>query len=458
MDYRHRFRSVLALALLAGGWIATCPATAGLLTLAEAFDLALGHDAEIAAARERRSAEQEVYDQSRARLLPRVELGASTGIAHYEIGLRSARAYDNDRVTLSLLQPLFQKEYWSRLGQAESRVQFSDLDLQDKLQTLALDVAQSYFRILLAQRTVQLAEAEAASYQQLWEKISKSLAYGFSSRTDLLDAKARVDQAQAQVVIAKNNLQTARLQLQLRIGRAPDDVTLEALQLTDYRPEPVAAQPWLERIAEANLTVRKALLSLAIADAERDSQQAGHYPQVDLRASLSNSYNQDPSQIQGDDARISLDLTLPLFEGGGTASRVRQAAFGYSEAQQTLRAARERAQLDANRVLDDLATAQAAIVALKSSVASWAAFVESAEKIYRLGLKDLFNVLDARARLFAAQRDLASRVHDELLNRLQLYALVGELDREHMTAIDERLLGKGRADLPRGSVAPGAVQ
>jgi outer membrane protein len=454
-------RAVLGVALLLAGWLhAAGPAWA--LSLAECFDLAMGHDAEIAAARHTAQATHEVYDQSLARLLPTVQADASYGVREYGrktfTGIQTDR-YQNDRHGVSLVQPLFHRDSWYRLDQAKAEVAAADLKLKDATQSLALEVAQSYFAILVAQRNVQLAQAEVESYRQQWEKIRESLTRGFSSRTDLLDAQARSDQAEAQLITARNSLQTARLKLELRIGQAPDGVSLDNVDAAGYQPRPEAPEDWLPQIADGNLKVRIAELERNGAEANLEVQRSGHYPQLDLRASASQVYDEDAGQYQGPDNSVSLQLTVPLYEGGATSSRSRQAAYQFSAAQETLRAAQEKARTDGSQTLEDLAAAQAAIGAVKSSIVSWTAFADAAEKAYRLGLKDLSNVLDARARLYGTQRDLAAKVRDELLYRLKLDYLAGRLDRDRLEAVDRLLETKAGSDAgkPAGSADPGPV-
>lgn len=414
------------------------------MTLSDAYRLALEHDATLAAARQRALADQEVSDQSLARLLPRVQIEGTYDTREYErvsyFGLQN-RFWDSNYLALSLIQPVYQREYWYRWLQSSDRVALADVSLALERQQLALDVAEAYFNILLAERNLDLSEAESTSYEQQWKKIAKSLESGFASKTDLLDARARFDDAQARRHEALADLKVKRQKLQVHIGPMASEVRLTNLTLKTYDPKPLEHQDWNALAQQDNLEVRKAQLELAVSDGELEAARSGHYPQVNLEASVSNRYSQDPSITQGEETRVGLSLSVPVFQGGGIDSRVREAAYRLESSQQRLRDVKEQVQLKVSTSLESIATAQATIAALKSSVRSWEAFVDAAERSYEVGLKDYSSVLDARARVFGSLRDLARRVHDELFTRLTLSALTGRLDDASLAAIDALLYG-----------------
>lgn len=411
------------------------------VTLSDAFEQALAHDAEFQAARQLRSSRYEQEPQNLARLLPSIDISAN--YTQHEFGRpltgQAQEFRQSERIGLNLSQPLYNRADWYRYRQTGDQLSIADLDLQRAEQALALDVSEAYFGILLAQRTLDLAGAESEAYAQQWEKARASLQRGFSTRTDLLDTKARYDEAQSRVLAAENAVRIARLRLRRRIGEDAALVSLDQVALDAYQPAPLDAADWQVKVSEGNRDILKARAERDLAIKEVAVQQSGHYPRLSLQAGISSAYNEDQTAVQGDEKRVMLQLQLPLYEGGAIDSRVRDSAYRKAQAEAQLRATRELAEQEMKSLLATLETNAANIEAFRATVESWDLFVESAEKSHRFGLKDLFTVLDARARRFAAQRDLAATVHDELLNRLRLVALAGLLGRPWFEQMDQIL-------------------
>ena len=200
----------------------------------------------------------------------------------------------------------------------------------------------------------------------------------------------------------------------------------------------------LELKAEAdNLQVRLAQQNYLVASEEVEAQKSGHWFNVSLNAQISDSsysgYAAGSTRADNQNTSVGITLNVPLYRGGATSSKVSEARFNSQAANISVRDAREQARLDARVQAQNLQRGYSLVAALREAVKSSEAFVEAAEEGYRVGLRNLIEVVTARANLFDAQRNLAEALHNLLLTQLRLQNTLGELNVDHLREIDQLL-------------------
>jgi outer membrane protein len=436
MLFNSKLAAVLLLCLISSLTPGLALAQVG---LADAFALSLDNDARLAAARLRNQATAEGIDQAKAQMLPNMGLSASYTSADYEqLGVETP--IESSSINLNISQPVFDKRIFSGYERAKLAKGSADIELEGERQSLALGVAEAYLAILLADKQLALYQAETKRYKQEAVKVSAALELGLASKADLLDAKARNEEAMSQVINAQRQLEEQRLALQRRVGKLFNTRQLKTLPEFSYQPPVFDAEDWVERVARQNVNARLAGSEVRVADSSVKVEQADHFPKLNLQARVSDSSNEDYSIDSGPDARITLALEVPIYRGGYTSSRVRQALAEKNQASERLRDAHEQALLEAQQVLLTLDSARARIRFLRSAVKARQSSLEAAEESRKLGLKDLVYVLDAQANLYQARRELNAAIHEHLLNRAYLYSLAGELSEETLAQLDRLLV------------------
>ncbi|WP_227870623.1 TolC family protein [Orrella marina] len=142
------------------------PASA--MDLAQAWQLALNHDATYAAARSQYRASMQKLPQARAGLLPQVD-GTLTG-AYLDSRATGPlnQVYNSTRSawTLSLTQPIFNWSAIQTYEQSKLVVASAEVQLQLAYQDLLIRVSQAYFDTLTAQDTLEALRAELQSVQE----------------------------------------------------------------------------------------------------------------------------------------------------------------------------------------------------------------------------------------------------------------------------------------------------
>ena len=139
------------------------------------------------------------------------------------------------------------------------------------------------------------------------------------------------------------------------------------------------------------------------------------------------------------DRQIGLQLTVPIFSGGFTQSKVRQNEYLWIAAKESVvqnSRATERAARDAYLgVISGIARVQALRQALESSRTA----LKATEAGYEVGTRTAVDLLNARQKLVQAETDYSGSRYDYIVSVLQLRLAAGTLDRPQLLEINNWL-------------------
>lgn len=135
------------------------------------------------------------------------------------------------------------------------------------------------------------------------------------------------------------------------------------------------------------------------------------------------------------DRYIGLQLTVPIFQGGGISARVRQAAARLSQAQAELDGLRDQIMLDLSQQYRLVQSASQRSRALGQAVQSSKVAVEATLKSMTAGVRTNLDALNARERQAAAERELASARYTYLLAFLRLRFNAGVLTEQDLKSV-----------------------
>ncbi len=415
-------------------------AQAGASGLSEVYQMAVMHDAQIAQQRAQYQATKESVKVVKAGLLPQIQADGSYFVTDSDLPSDAGDVTSRD-LSVTLNQPLFNKQVWSRFEQAQYLVEQAKSSLQSAEQDLIIRVADAYFKVLLAQEDVALSKTKEKSDKLQWDRAQASAEVGLGSRSDVLQAKSSFDLTKSQRISAENNLDVAFEELMKLTGKSLTE--LQTLASTAKLPsETFNMSEWVERAEVQNLAVRQLEAQLKTAQEEVEVQKSGHWFTANLQAKISDtdySGNSGAAYTDNTNTRIGVTVSVPLYSGGATSAQVSEARYNQTSAQQALRSSREQARLNARTQVRSVERGESLVAALREAVNSNSSFLEAAEEGYKVGLKSLLEVLTARSNLYDARRNLIEAMHAQVLNRLNLEATVGDLTADDLKTYDALL-------------------
>jgi outer membrane protein len=417
------------LALMIGaGFLVT--GSAGAADLLEVYRKALTHDAQYLAARATLDAGREKLPQGKSALMPNVSMTANT--TYNDIDFTGVnRSYRSSGYTVTLAQPLFRWQNWVGYNQAQLQVAQAESTFAQAGQDLALRVAQAYFDVLTAEAGLEAIKAQKLAISRQLDLAKKTFEVGTSTITDTHEAQSRFDLVTAQQLAAENELDVRREALRIVAGEVPASVAKLNAGAKLAAPVPANIDSWVAA-AEADapaVAVQRITEELAVKEIER--QRAGHYPTLDLVATHGDNRANNGAFGVASDTRsntIGLQLTVPLFSGGLTSSREREAAANREAARAGVTGAQRGAALGARQAYLGVVSGLSQIKALEAALISSESALASTKLGYEVGVRINIDVLNAEQQVAATKRDLAKARHDTLLAQLRLKAAVGRLD------------------------------
>jgi outer membrane protein len=415
--------------------------TAEATNLSDVFRDALAYDAQYASARAAYLAGQEQTAQARAGLLPNVNLGGNVRYNSVESSLPGGDAdYDSNGLSVTAAQPLFRRQNQVQYQQSKGLVKIAETQFKVAEQDLILRVAQAYFDVLQSQDNIAFIDAQKAAITEQLAAAKRNFEVGTATITDTHEAQARYDLAVAQEIAEQNSLNIRLRALEKLIGKPAGSLDV-LIEPTPLKGESGDIDEWANRAAEGNLQAEIQRISKVIADQEVARNRAGHLPTLDAVAgyTISNSQNFGALQVDTRTASVGVELNLPIYQGGLTSSRVREAVANQEKARQDLENATREASLQARQAYLNVSSGVARVHALEQALISTQAQLDSTKLGLDVGVRTSLDVLDAQQQVLSARRDLAGARYEYLLSGLALKAAVGTLSPADLTEIDQYL-------------------
>ncbi len=416
-------------------------------SLPELFVRALENDAELSSQRFEVEATREEIALARSQLLPQVSASGgylwqdSTNIQTVEEidqfgNTQRPGEIEEQYWQLQLQQPLFSLERWRGMDVADAQVSAAELQLAVVEQDLALQVTEAYVQAYLAAQRLGLLESQQASLELQVRQASRAYDLGIGNRVDLLEAQSRYDQAISDAVEAENELDNALSELERLTGTMPtfrDVATLGELADLEVKRDFGGQDAWLKRTGQ-NLKVLLAQRERQITEADTSTRRAGYYPEVNLNLSYSDRVSDDELR-ESEDYRASVEVSVPIYRGGYTNASVRQGELRIKAGQAAVDNEQNLAAQEVRTRLRSLNGGVRRLEALTQAIRSSELFLQAAERGQQLGLRDLVDVLDARASLYDQRIQFVDVVGNYALDRLALETAVGELSSDDLADI-----------------------
>lgn len=416
----------LHLSLLVAALLVPSAATAE--TLAEAIQHTLNTNPDLRAAALGVRAANESDDQARAAYLPSIDLEAAYGQSERETnpaaGTPVTEELETRETAANITQPLYTGgRRGAQMRLARATISASEESARSVEQAILLSAVAAYMNVLRDEEIARLRAAHVTALDQQVYAARRRLEVGDISRTDLDQSAARAAGARGALALARANLEAARARYVEVLGGPP-----EALAWPEAPPRP----PTLGEAASRGLADHPAIgEALAQEDAESARMRgevSSLLPQVAVVGRISRGENVDFLGEERDDARVGVQVSVPLFEGGMALSRTRQSRYAREQAR-ALTVARRR-EVEA-RIVAAWNAANASDEVLRAAdqqVAATASAVQGAERERSHGMRTTIEVLNAQQEWQEAQIAAVRARTDVVVSSYTLLAAMGALN------------------------------
>jgi outer membrane protein len=350
---------------------------------------------------------------------------------------------DNIGYSVNLRQSIYDTVVDGDISIAEANTRAALALLQASRQSLVLRVSETYFSILAAGDNVEFTYAERNAIARQLEEAQKRFEVGLIAITDVHEAQASFDNAEAQVILAENILENsfqALVVLTADTSIRELDPLGEVLKLS--LPDPITVEPWVAIALNNNLDLRAAQESLNAARYERDKNYRNRNPTVDLFASYQGNDSNDDllGDSQQDDLTVGIALQIPLYKGGRISAERSQADSLYRAAQNTALLQTRLAAQQTRTAFLDVVSGISGVKALNQAFESSRIALEATQAGFEVGTRTSVDVLISLRETFRTQRDYAGARYQYVLNKLRLKQAAGILQEEDLDDANSSLV------------------
>jgi outer membrane protein len=414
-------------------------------TLTDVYRKALMEDTQYRAARKAVDAALEKVPQARAGLLPNVSLTGNSSQQKGEASFSDAPFVNRDvnswGWTAQVTQPLIRWANWVGYQQAGAQVAQAKAQFFQAEQELILRTAQTYFDVMVARENIRVSDAQLHSVDEQLVLAERNFSVGTGIITDVHEAKAKKGLVLSQRIAAINELATKQADLEKILG---ETAPLETGRLSRSLPliRDAAMNEWLSVAGTENPQVKLQQAALEVAQKEVSKNSSAHLPTLDLTLNRAGNFSSGSMSSPADlttrinSQQIGLQLTVPLFSGGATQSKVRESLVLEDKAQDDLLGAKRNATSQVRLAFAGVLNGQAQIEALQAAVEAGEHAVEANKIGFKIGTRINPDVLNAEQQLYGSMRDLMKARVEVLMQGLKLKAAAGALREQDLLALD----------------------
>jgi outer membrane protein len=313
--------------------------------------------------------------------------------------------------------------------------QEAELSEHETANSIQERIAQIYAQILYLDESVKVSEQTLETSKKNEERGQEMVNVGKMSRADLAQLTSQRAQDEYNIVEQRSQLLNYKLQLKqlleitdetafdVAIPEISDEQILSEIpSLQSVYEEALMSRPEIER---SKLAVKSSDVSLSIA-------KAGWMPSVNVTGGVSTSTNSLNNNGWGSQLKtnvntsLGLGVSMPILDGRSTKTAVNKAKIQQLQAQLDLQDQQKTLYTDIQGYWLNAVTNQEKYKAAKSSVESAQQSYDLLSEQFRLGLKNIVELMTGKVSLLTAQQSQLQSKYQTIYNKQMLSFYQGQ--------------------------------
>jgi outer membrane protein len=307
---------------------------------------------------------------------------------------------------------------------AEVQVLGARETLRNTEQTVLLDAVASFMDVLRDGALVELQRQNREALQEQLRSTRDRFEVGELTRTDTAQAEARVAQADSELSAALARLNASRAAYRRDVGSEPG-------RLTPARPVEHLVPRTLDAALGLGTSQHPAVLATGygvdVASLQVKIAEGELLPSVGLEGSVSRRHDPSLGTERSEEASIFGRLTVPLYQGGGEYSRIREAKEVLGQRRLEADVTRDQVRAAVIQAFGLLAASRHQTEAAQAQISAAEIAFEGVQEEYKVGQRTTLDLLNAQAELVSARSALVSAQRDRVVNSYSLLAAIGKL-------------------------------
>jgi len=297
---------------------------------------------------------------------------------------------------VSLTQTLFSGTVMNAITAARQYRRLTDFAYDATFQQIVTLSKQAFAQTLLLRKVLEVSEQSEQNALDNYNDTKSRFDNGLASEFELLQAESRYRETVPQTASARRNLELALVDLKNLAGISVDEELSLTGSLETYpeMPGPISLDQALDTRPDYNALVWEERLRRTAVSAER----AGYFPSLAAVAAYGYSAQSNDFKLEEENNAwtIGLQLSIPIFQGGDTRAKVRQASIQLDKSQLELAKSRDQIEKDLRSVRLRLEEAHARIASAQAALETATKAHNIAESTTRVGLTTQLELKDTR--------------------------------------------------------------
>lgn len=312
----------------------------------------------------------------------------------------------------------------STVSLAESRILGQRETLRNFEQSVLLDAATAYMNVLRDTAILNLNNNNVEVLEEQLRQTRDRFQVGEVTRTDVAQAQAALAGAQSLSILAQSNLKTSIARYRQQVGSEPKKLApgkpVEALM-------PKKLPDAVNRALVEHPLIIAALHGVDAAELNVKVVEADLYPTVGVTGTLAKRYDFSSSGDERLSASVVGRLTVPIYEGGLTYSRTREAKETAGQRRIDVDTQRDLVRATVISAWGSHEAAKAQIEAAQAQVSAAETALNGVREEAKVGQRTTIDVLNAQQVLLNARSTLVTAQRDRVVASYAVLSAVGRL-------------------------------
>jgi outer membrane protein len=308
---------------------------------------------------------------------------------------------------------------------AEAQVRGAREGLRNTEQNVLLDAVIAYMDVLRDGAIVELQQQNLQALREQQRATRDRFDVGELTRTDVAQSDARVAQAESELTAAQARLNASRAAYRRDIGVDPIRLAparpVENLVPNVLEAALAAGEEQHPALAASRHGVDAASLLVKVAEGEL-------LPVVSVQGTVSRDHDPSATVDKTTSASLFGRLTVPLYQGGGEYSRIRESKETLGQRRLESDVTRDQVRAAVVQSFGLLSAARFQVEAARAQVNAAQIALNGVREEFRVGQRTTLDVLNAQAELVSARSALITAQRDRVVNSYSLLAATGRLN------------------------------
>ena len=352
--------------------------------------------------------------------------------------LQSFVQKNNFETSVQLTQTLFSSAVFRGIGASQIYLNLSKEDLKSKVSETVLNVQKAFYGVLLTKELLQITEESFKNAEENLSTVKALFNQGLVSEFDMLQAEVQVENIRPTVSQIQNSLADTKNALKIVMGLDQKTEIDVSGEFGFEKTQSLEEADFINQANQSNYSVKTLELKREVDEAFVDLDRAEFWPTLAAFGNYTYAGTSDEWKFQNySSLTVGLSLSINLFRGGQTKSRIEQSTINYMQTAEQLNQLKDLVESQVKSKLLELKRVIDLLDAQKRNVDLAQRAYEISTVKYKEGTATQLEVQNADLALKQAKINQLQSLHSYMITKFELEQLTGQTDERYMKSFKE---------------------